>query len=546
MRFTWIPRYRWIHRLFLCMAIAGYVFLSGCSPAGYRFADRPPVTRLDDRRPVPVPQATEYQGRRYAFEVLVHRPAVEGLKSTPSLPAMDVNALDEVPASSWFTPRLGYRRISPGELLAGPRKVGPPQLPLRVVKAKSGGNNPGFIVADARGELYLVKFDPPDFPALETATALVVNRLFWGFGYNVPEDYLLFFRREDVQVDPRGDLSPGEVDRVLRSVAAPVNGRYRATASLFLKGKILGPVPDRGVREDDPNDGIPHENRRVLRALRVFGAFVNHSDMRIDNSLDVYEGPPGKGHVVHYLLDFGEAFGGHGAEHDYLWDGFRHMFSFREVALNLLSLGLRVESWENLHYTPYRSVGAFEAEVFDPGKWKEVYPYAPIRASRPDDDYWAAKILGALTEEHIRALIEAAQYPEPGAAEYMVHTLMKRRRKVLEYFLHRVSPVEVIRQEGNWLHLEDRGRAILKDSSLTRYEVRFFDGKGRSIDHTQVISTGETTFRVYLSPALLQAANGYLRVDVWAYRRGHRLPRPAQFHFRGKEPQLLHLVGVVH
>ena len=72
--------------------------------------------------------------------------------------------------------------------------VGPPETPITVVQAKVGGGNPGFIIADARGVKYLAKFDPPEFPGIETTTAQVVNRLFWGFGYNVPEDYLVFLR----------------------------------------------------------------------------------------------------------------------------------------------------------------------------------------------------------------------------------------------------------------------------------------------------------------------------------------------------------------
>ena len=78
--------------------------------------------------------------------------------------------MDEVVRSAWFTPRLGVEEVSVEQMLRGPTSIGPPQLPIVVKKAKSQGN-PGFVVADARGEKYIVKFDPPEFPGIETTTA---------------------------------------------------------------------------------------------------------------------------------------------------------------------------------------------------------------------------------------------------------------------------------------------------------------------------------------------------------------------------------------
>ncbi len=54
----------------------------------------------------------------------------------------------------------------------------------------------------------------------------------------------------------------------------------------LLAGKILGPFLYDGTRPDDPNDVVPHQHRRELRALRVFGAWTNLTDLKAGNTLD--------------------------------------------------------------------------------------------------------------------------------------------------------------------------------------------------------------------------------------------------------------------
>ncbi|MFC1509009.1 hypothetical protein ACFL60_04885 [Candidatus Omnitrophota bacterium] len=530
--------------------VAGWLIIAAnlsCSSPGYRFRDTGPVTIHDDKQPIPVPESSEYIRRKNEINVLVGRPAVQIFDVSRVSPAQDCNALDDIPASSWYTPRLGYRKITPEELVKGPYEAGPPQSPVKVTKAKSGGGNPGFVIEDGRGFKYLVKFDPPDFPGMETTTAFIVNRLFHGFGYNTPEDYLYFFRREDMGIDPDGELTQQDVDAVLEQVAVPVNGRYRSTVSLYIKGTILGPTIAFGTREDDPNDTIRHENRRILRALRVFCAFTNNTGMRIDNSLDVYEGEPDNGYVKHYLLDFGEAFGGHGTGHDYRWDGYNHIFDFRQTMRNLLTFGLFVEDWENAGITPWKSVGRFESAVFNPEKWNEVWPYEPIRRSQPADDYWAAKVLASLTREHIAALVHAAEYPEPEAADYIIKTLMERRRKILNFAFNNVSPLEVVNFGNGILKLKDFGKTIPDKTGVPRrYEIRYYDGSGKELHGKHTITGNGDSIDIPIKENLVKRADDYLRIDVWVWRGKKCAPSPAEFHVRKGDQSLYNLVGVVH
>ena len=59
------------------------------------------------------------------------------------------------------------------------------------------------------------------------------------------------------------------------------------------------------------------------------------------------------------------------------------------------------------------SVGRFEADAFDPLKWKPEYPNPAFDNMRPDDAFWAARIVSQFTDEVIRAVVEKAHYSDP-------------------------------------------------------------------------------------------------------------------------------------
>ena len=72
-----------------------------------------------------------------------------------------------------------------------------------------------------------------------------------------------------------------------------------------LPGRVIGGFKYFGTRPDDPNDIVPHEHRRELRALQVFGAWTNLVDMKAGNTLDTVITENGRAHVRHYLQDVG-------------------------------------------------------------------------------------------------------------------------------------------------------------------------------------------------------------------------------------------------
>src|SRR5690606_32259521 len=131
---------------------------------------------------------------------------------------------------------------------------------------------------------YVLKFDQAGYPELESGAHIVVQRLMYAIGYNVAEDNIAYFRREDLHLasdavvtDTVGKARPlrdSDVDEELAAVEHDGSGVYRTLASRFLPGEPLGGFLRKGVRDDDPNDRIPHEHRRVVRALYVFFAWL--------------------------------------------------------------------------------------------------------------------------------------------------------------------------------------------------------------------------------------------------------------------------------
>ena len=246
---------------------------------------------------------------------------IQSVHTRPSLAteADAINTLDDVPDSSWYSNRgpLASRNID--ELKRGPRVHGAPKAPFTVIAAKTEGVTPGFRMRDARGYLYFVKVDAESSPEMATAADVIAPLFLYALGYNVPENYIWTGRADDFRLSQNAtitslsgkkhSMSAVELKQVLDRVPRTRDGEVRVLASLALPGQILGPFLYEGTRSDDPNDLVPPQDRRVLRALAVIFAWLNHTDAKSDNSLDTLQGKGAQAHIVHHLLDFGDSFG---------------------------------------------------------------------------------------------------------------------------------------------------------------------------------------------------------------------------------------------
>ena len=206
------------------------------------------------------------------------------------------------------------------------------------------------------------------------------------------------------------------MNAILERVAKNSDGTYRVVAGRLLPGKVLGGYLFQGTRPDDPNDVVPHEHRRDLRALRVFGAWTNLTDLKAANTLDTLVPENGRMVVKHYLQDVGSTFGM--CNELYEWDlSYEHFYQGDTTRKRLFSFGFALSPWQTIPYKEYYpSVGKFEGDEFDPKKWRPQTPTTAYMEARDDDAFWAARRIAAFSDDLIRAAVRgrAIQRPEGG------------------------------------------------------------------------------------------------------------------------------------
>jgi hypothetical protein len=399
--------------------------------------------------------------------------------------AANVNALDEVPDSTWFTNRHGRRRLSPAELARGPNRAHAPAAtgPLVVVSAKPQGMTAGFVVRDGKGDRYLLKLDPADYPEVPTGAEMVCTKILYALGWNVPENYLVHVdpARFVVAADADG-LDAGDLRELLAHAARGADGRLRAVASRWLPGHAKGGFRTLGIRSDDPDDVVPHEDRRELRGLRVAAAWINYTDARRGNFLDTFvpdPARPGRGRLVHYLLDFSSALGAGNDDWKPPRYGHEYFFDPPHALLRGASFGFVHPKWDEVPLA-HPALGYFDADLFDPVAWRTTYPNPLFDAATFRDQFWGAKLVSSLTDADLAVVTRAGEWSDPRAAVVLADLLRRRQRAIARtYFDWRhIDPIDVT-------GIDAAGRLRIRDLAVenavvpaasARYRMRVADG----------------------------------------------------------------------
>jgi len=541
---------------------------AACSAPGtvgrLRFQNQSPAWKVDDRRDIPKPTARPFPEKLYFFDAVFFRRLTNAMEFPEPRRAANVNSLGEVPDSTWFTNRVGVRDLALAEMARGPNvDDGPdPSGPWRVKGSKVGGGSVGILVEDARKKRFIFKFDEPEYPVMETATDVIVQRLLWASGFNVPENTIVFFKRDKLILDENAKvkdvfgnarrMTVADLDDALGRVNVAEDGTYRALASKYLAGVPVGGFAQAGRRADDPNDVVPHEHRREIRGLYVFFAWLQQTDAKEDNTLDMWIEDQGRHYVKHYLVDFGKSLGTSAYIVKRPGDGHVENVDWEFIFKGLLSVGLWKRTFEGVDKPDLVGVGVFDWKHYAPGAWKSHAPYTPFHYADPYDMFWAAKIIIRFTPDQIRAAVEQGKIGSERSEAFLVESLIQRQRMTARYWFERVNPLDRFRidrtGDGYRICFDDLLLAYGLEpgaGAVTSYLARSFDFGGHALSWTKTAAAGREQGRTACVSGFELAADhdGYtiIRIDT---RRGRDTLSPVEVHVardRAGQPRIIGL-----
>jgi hypothetical protein len=458
--------------------------------------------------------------------------------------AKNINTVDEVPDGPFFVNRAGRLPLTPEVVArAANTSAGPAAGPWTVVSAKSDGITPGFTIRDTAGQLWFVKFDPPGWRAMATGSEIVAAKLFWAAGYHTAEYHIGQLRPDnlvigkDTRITPPGEMArpmqQSDVAWLLSRADQDRDGSYRVILSKATPGQPVGRIAFHGTRADDPNDIVPHEHRRELRGYFVFAAWLNHVDAKGINSLSSLVTENGRSFIRHYLLDFGSALGSAAIGPREGWEGYEALVEEPgEIGKRVASFGFRIPTWRTQGYFESPAIGRLpkDHEKWDPEAWWPHITNSAFRHMRPDDTFWAASKLLAITDDMIKAAVAEGKFGDPAAEAFLAKAISDRRLRILQTFLPKVNPLVDAA-------IDDRGRLTFRNLAVDAavadrapgYRANWYTFDNAA-DKATLVATTEETQSPLPMPAM--PASEFIKVDIVALGGPEAWTRPISLYFR--------------
>jgi len=482
-----------------------------------RFYPDDPLWSDDDMRDI-APVAKDDLSKSYDF---VHNTFTKRI--TMRAPAVNVNTLGEVPNSSWFTNRIGVRDMTIDEIRRGPDTIeGPAPGAWEVIGHPTAGITPKFAIRDANGNVFLIKLDPASSPELASSVELIATKIFHAIGYTVPEDFIAALDPAQLRVGKsvriksetgrERAMTIADVHNWLKHQPRQSDGTIRVLASRWVPGKVVGSFRFTGTRPDDPNDIYPHDQRRELRGLRVFAAWLNHDDARSLNSIDTYVEDNGRRYVKHYLQDFGSVLGSGSTSAQQPRGGYEYLIEKDKIGKGLVTFGLWQRDWMKAKYSQLPSLGNIESTIFEPGSWKTEYPHPAFDAMDAEDGFWAARIAARFTDDMIRAIVAEGRLSSAAAAAELTRVIIERRDKVVRHWITGVNPLDSFE-----VRMAPGGPILLFDNAATRAGVaapgESYQTTWSEFDNTAGIELVSTDTEEYSEPVSRVPASAFGAAD---------------------------------
>lgn len=454
---------------------------AACSSSPPQFPLRAPLTKDADTKPVFVrcrdakdkkepgklacmPEEYESSFAWDGADNMLFRPIAKFLEVDPHGEARNVNALDEVPDSSWFQNRWAGRNQTPEQVAVGPcandldPNADTEPGSWTIDQGKANGATPGFRIRTKDKKKFLLKNQPGDEAERASAASAIGVRLYHAAGFNTSCDSVVYFDPKLLKLNPglritdnTGVSRPFDqkaLDTILNG--SPHRGeQVRMQSSAWLEGIPLGPFRYEGVRADDPNDVVAHEERRELRGARLLAAWINHFDAREQNSMMTWHAADKKkpesspGHVRHYYLDVSDSMGSQWPQ-----DGISkrlgksYYFDGKDIAVDFITLGLLDRPWQHSEKDPRTpGYGYFRADDFVPEDWKPGYQNPAFLRMSEHDGAWMARIIAHIRPADVAAIVKTGQIAVPSEERVITEVLQERRMRILRRYLTRLSPL---------------------------------------------------------------------------------------------------------
>ncbi len=351
--------------------------------------------------------------------------------STQHLPGLhaeadDTNNFDEVADSTWFTNRIGRAGVRAEELEAQVtrcRSAFPSSA--TIIAAGVGRERPSLLIEDQHGIRFAIHPDPIKAPGSVSAPATAAALILWAAGYPVTDTCRISFDRSKATVDAKAVLV-GEYGKKTPLTATELNLLFKefpstmsAVAMRIPDGLIFGPSSFTGERFGDRNERLRRQDRRELRGLRTFSAFIGWVTISERSWLDVFStAQPEPGFFTH------------------------HLFNLTEIA------------------TP----GEASASGLGASQLN-----AAFSATTPLDAFWAANLISRFDDSLIHTIIEAAHFASPTDAATAEEGLKKRRDVIVKAWFSKISPLTdfALRSEGNAFSVSCTDRMVTTSTPAT-------------------------------------------------------------------------------
>lgn len=558
-----------IHWLLVLSLVQGTPLL-GCGGGLRRFPLAETMWEDDDQRTFR-PRPPEWYSP-YVWDGVdnsVFRPLAEAFRFELDREAVNVNAMDEVPNSSWYTNRLSMHDLSPEEVARGACEDVDPSIPgvdddirgpLTITRGKPDGSNPGFFVRDSRGDMFLIKPDGELQPERPSASDAIGAAVFHAAGYFVPCNRVVYLARDELVLDPRaevrrtdgrrGPLTEALVQEIVALANEGPDGRLRFSLSRFIDGEPIAPWTYEGTWPADPNDVIPHQHRRDVRGMYVLSSWLSHIDSRQENTMASWiRSPDHSGHVRHFMIDFSDTLG-----ILFVWDplarrfGHSGYFDVEHMAQDFFTFGLLDRPW---HHAEFGAAGAtlgyYDLERYVPDEWRPGYPNPAYERMTEHDAAWMARILARFSDSHIRALVARARFSNATVSSELFRILKGRRDRALERWLTRLSPLTnpTLDADGSHVCLDDLAiLAGIREVDGRVYHARSFAGESLEPRRVSMDAVGSRVCVSIPRSSTASAEPNYVLIDVVAASEGRETTGVLRLHLYDLGESRARIVGL--